>query len=169
MYRIFLHATLIVTVLFVLCCEKTDNLVDHISSSQGSLQGEIEATESISFQVFLYQHEQLIAQTDAIDSFEFNEIEAGSYLLRITAPGYNDVELDVEIDAGVTSELEKITLQPTTETEIDPNRLEPGNGLKLGIIAPDFDLPDGNGNRHSLSEYLEKGQDVVLVFYRFGG
>lgn len=35
--------------------------------------------------------------------------------------------------------------------------------LEEGIKAPEFTLPDQNGNMHSLSDY--KGQKVVLYFY----
>jgi peroxiredoxin Q/BCP len=35
--------------------------------------------------------------------------------------------------------------------------------LEVGTKAPDFKLPDQNGETHSLSEY--KGQKVVLYFY----
>ena len=35
--------------------------------------------------------------------------------------------------------------------------------LEVGIQAPDFTLPDQNGNRHSLSDY--RGKKVVLYFY----
>ena len=35
--------------------------------------------------------------------------------------------------------------------------------LEVGTKAPDFKLPDQNGDIHSLSEY--KGQKVVLYFY----
>ena len=35
--------------------------------------------------------------------------------------------------------------------------------LEIGTKAPDFSLPDQNGQMHSLSEY--KGQKVVLYFY----
>lgn len=35
--------------------------------------------------------------------------------------------------------------------------------LKVGDIAPDFSLPDGNGNAVSLSDF--KGKKVVLYFY----
>ncbi len=35
--------------------------------------------------------------------------------------------------------------------------------LEIGTLAPDFTLPDQNGEPHSLSEY--RGQKVVLYFY----
>lgn len=35
--------------------------------------------------------------------------------------------------------------------------------LKIGAQAPDFTLPDQNGEMHSLSDY--RGQKVVLYFY----
>ncbi len=35
--------------------------------------------------------------------------------------------------------------------------------LEVGTAAPDFTLPDQNGEEHSLSEY--RGQKVVLYFY----
>ena len=35
--------------------------------------------------------------------------------------------------------------------------------LEVGVKAPDFTLPDQNGNMHSLSEY--RGKKVILYFY----
>ena len=35
--------------------------------------------------------------------------------------------------------------------------------LEVGTQAPDFTLPDQNGNRHSLSDY--RGKKVILYFY----
>ena len=35
--------------------------------------------------------------------------------------------------------------------------------LEVGTQAPDFTLPDQNGNRHSLSDY--RGEKVILYFY----
>ena len=41
-----------------------------------------------------------------------------------------------------------------------------GEGLNINALAPNFSLPDANGNIHSLSDY--RGQKVVIVFYRMG-
>lgn len=35
--------------------------------------------------------------------------------------------------------------------------------LEIGSVAPDFTLPDQNGDMHSLSDY--KGKKVILYFY----
>ena len=35
--------------------------------------------------------------------------------------------------------------------------------LNIGTVAPDFTLPDQNGEKHSLSDY--RGQRVILYFY----
>ena len=35
--------------------------------------------------------------------------------------------------------------------------------LEIGTIAPDFELPDQNGQMHKLSDY--RGQRVILYFY----
>ena len=35
--------------------------------------------------------------------------------------------------------------------------------LNVGTIAPDFTLPDQNGELHTLSQY--RGQKVILYFY----
>ena len=35
--------------------------------------------------------------------------------------------------------------------------------LEIGTVAPDFELPDQNGDMHKLSDY--RGQKVILYFY----
>jgi len=40
-----------------------------------------------------------------------------------------------------------------------------GSSLKLGVKAPDFALPNGDGKLVILSEYTQRSP-VVLVFYR---
>ncbi len=60
-------------------------------------------------------------------------------------------------------EIDTVTA-PETEAEA-----ELGEGLIIGTHAPDFQLSDGNGKIHTLSENLENGKNVVIVFYRTGG
>ena len=155
---------LLILLFCIIGCENTDSPVDDISSTMGTLQVEVLNQQNVSFQVALYQDEEIVAQTDSKRSFEITNIESGSYILRITAVGYKEIERSVEILAGQSISIENVTLQPTPQTEANL-----GKGLTIGSPAPDFELPDGNGNLHSLSEYLDTGKHVVLVFYRFGG
>ena len=53
-----------------------------------------------------------------------------------------------------------------TAPEDAAKKLPMGEGLDLGALAPDFSLPDGDGEFHTLSEY--RGQKLVIVFYRTG-
>lgn len=169
MNRIRQHIFLLLLPFCVLCCGESDDTVDDNDSMTGSLHGKVENTEGITYQVVLYQDGSLIAQTDSAGSYEFDEIAVGKYLLRISATGFKTVELDVEINAGSDEELETVTLKPLTETVDYPDGLQPGQGLSISSIAPDFKLSDGNGNLHALSDYLGQGESVVIVFYRFGG
>lgn len=58
------------------------------------------------------------------------------------------------------------TTHLTTAPEDAAEQLPMGEGLDLGALAPEFSLPDGDGEFHSLSEY--RGQKLVIVFYRTG-
>jgi cytochrome oxidase Cu insertion factor (SCO1/SenC/PrrC family) len=40
------------------------------------------------------------------------------------------------------------------------------HGLEVGAKAPGFKLRDQAGQEHSLSEFVQKGKVVALVFYR---
>ena len=164
MYNPRLYFILLILIFCIIGCENSDNPVDDISSKKGTLQVEVLNQQNVSFQVALYQGEDIVVQTDSNRSFEITDIEAGSYTLRITAAGYNEIERNVEILAGQSISIDNVTLQPTPQTQANL-----GQGLTIGSPAPDFELPDGNGNLHSLSEYLDTDKHVVLVFYRFGG
>lgn len=58
------------------------------------------------------------------------------------------------------------TTHITTAPEDAAEKLPAGEGLDLGALAPEFSLPDGDGEFHTLSEY--RGQKLVIVFYRTG-
>ena len=58
------------------------------------------------------------------------------------------------------------TTNIVTAPEDAAKQLPMGEGLDIGAIAPEFSLPDGDGEFHSLSEY--RGQKLVIVFYRTG-
>ena len=58
------------------------------------------------------------------------------------------------------------TTQVITAPEDAAEQLPLGEGLDLGALAPNFSLPDSNGNTHNFSQY--RGQKLVIVFYRTG-
>ena len=58
------------------------------------------------------------------------------------------------------------TTNVVTAPEDAAKKLPMGEGLDIGALAPEFSLPDGGGEFHSLSEYRQ--QKLVIVFYRTG-
>lgn len=58
------------------------------------------------------------------------------------------------------------TLQEIVSMSDTVEQLPLGEGLAIGATAPEFSLPDADGNIHSLSNY--SGQKLVIVFYRLG-
>ena len=58
------------------------------------------------------------------------------------------------------------TLQEIVSIQDTIEQLPLGEGLAIGAMAPEFSLPDAEGNLHSLSDY--SGQKLAIVFYRMG-
>lgn len=58
------------------------------------------------------------------------------------------------------------TIQEIISQEETVKQLPLGEGLAIGATAPEFSLPDADGNMYSLSNY--SGQKLVVVFYRLG-
>ncbi len=52
----------------------------------------------------------------------------------------------------------------TSAISAEENQMETFKDLKVGMVAPDFTLNDGDGVVHSLRDYLGK-KHVVLAFY----
>ena len=158
----------IAMLLFMLCvfgCGSTDNPVDvnETDIHTGILQVEVEKIDGVSIYLRLIKDEQLVSLSFSSGSFEIDEIAAGEYTLQISAEGYETIEKDVTIVSGETVSLDKVSLTKLTDS------LEPGEGLQIGSKAPDFELPGGNGDTYSLSDYLGENKKVVIVFYRTGG
>ncbi len=160
---------LIVLLFAVFGCGTADNLIgdgDKIDTSTGKLQGEVQSIDGVAIQVRLLKGGQLVAHTEAHGSYDLNDIEAGDYTLHISANGYQEVTLNVTVVGGETVSLDKVSL---VELVIPGHDLDPGEGLNIGSQAPDFELPDGNGELHAFSDYIGNNKKVVIVFYRTGG
>ena len=171
---------MIITVWFaVLGCSNTDNSLDVVTgteTSSGTIQGEVQLIDGVPIQVILSSDSQLIKQTVAEGSFKFTDLTAGNYTLKFIANGYDPFEVKVVVAQGTNVAIEKViltkqTLPEVEELELPPQSTElpPGEGLKVGVIAPDFELPNGNGELYTLSDYIGEDKKVVLVFYRTGG
>ena len=58
------------------------------------------------------------------------------------------------------------TLQDIVPMQDTVEQLPLGEGLAIGATAPEYSLPDADGNIHRLSDY--SGQKLVVLFYRMG-
>lgn len=163
----------------VLGCSNTDNSLDVVTgteTSSGTIQGEVQLIDGVPIQAILLSDSQLIKQTVAEGSFKFTDLTAGNYTLKFIAHGYDTIEVQVELTQRTSITIEKVILTKQTLPEVEEldlppqsTELPPGEGLKIGAIAPDFELPDGNGDLYTLSDYIGEEKKVVLVFYRTGG
>ena len=105
----------------------------------------------------------LEAPTTTSGVFEFKGVAANQKLtISIDFDTYEKQEFTVDpIPVGETVKLE-VELIP-----LNPEQLPEGDGLAVGLKAPDFNLPASDGKRIALADYAGK-QKVVLVFDRGG-
>jgi peroxiredoxin Q/BCP len=81
------------------------------------------------------------------------------------------VSLTPELEATVkpSTALPEPTAEPPTAQPVptaEPAAAEPvEDGPRVGDLAPDFTLPEGNGNMVNLAEQLQNNEMVALVFY----
>jgi hypothetical protein len=94
--------------------------------------------------------------------FEFENLAAGEKVtVVVELDGYEKHESVVTPIAGEATTTITVNLVPI----IKEDALPPGDGLRVGTKAPNFNLVDGNGKRHSLADYAGK-QRVLLLFDR---
>ncbi len=158
----------IASVLILLCafgCGTADNPVDvkGDDSQLGALRVEVEEIDGVSIHLRLLKDGQLMEHSVSDGIAEFDEIPVGEYTLKISAEGYQTTEQNVTINGNETVSLDKVILTKLSDSVV------PGEGLLVGTKAPDFELPDGNGDMYSLSDYVGKDKKLVIVFYRTGG
>ena len=107
---------------------------------------------------------EAITSKDGI--FNFDNLPASQELdLTIEDADYELHELSIDsIPANETKKL-NVKIKPIGigDREIEPE--ESGQGLPIFTKAPDFELPDGDGKRHSLYDVLDEGKNAIVVFY----
>lgn len=253
-----LHLFLILPflILVVSGCGSTEDPIDPMPEPEiepSTLMGEVGSVDGVTVQVRLLKDGILVAQVEADGSYEFKDLEAGSYTIQISAQGFESTELFATVTAGETKTLDQVTLEKSAvpvshikgvltdadtgeklsgvlvqltdksgekhETltaadgtfiienlpvdqafniivslegyndgtvDIDPipenetyqldvvltaipviEELDPGQGLSIGSEAPDFELPNGDGDLLALEDYIGS-KKLVVIFYRGG-
>ena len=98
--------------------------------------------------------------TTALGAFEFDAIIPKPQLtLTIESDEHEKLELPVDPVEGGTVQFD-LQLTP-----LNPEQLPEGDGLAVGLKAPNFNLSDTNGKMIALADYAGK-KKVVLMFYR---
>ncbi|MXV77468.1 redoxin domain-containing protein [Candidatus Poribacteria bacterium] len=119
-----LHPYLVLTLLVITAfgCGSTEDPdsvievpVDETGVPSGTIQGEVQVIDGVSIQVRLLKEGQLISQTVADGSFQFDNVAAGDYILQITAKGYETEERNVTLEDGKLSEISRIELTELVE------------------------------------------------------
>ncbi len=92
--------------------------------------------------------------------FEFENLPAGEkFTVVVELDEYEKHE--AVVNPILAGETETITVNLVPILKMD--ELPPGDGLSVGSTAPDFNLADGNGKRHSLADYAGEQRVVLLL------
>ena len=139
------------------------NNEEESATVRGLVLDQITKTPLIDVQVQLTDEAGVVVDTltTASGVFEFKDVAADQQLMiAIDSDEYKEQEFTVDpVSVGETVKLE-VELVP-----LKPEQLPEGDGLTVGVKAPDFDLPDSDGKMIALADYAGK-QKVVLVFDR---
>ena len=76
----------------------------------GTLHGEVQSIEGAVIQVRLLRDGQLLAQIETEATYELEALEAGNYILQISAKGHQETEINATVVAGQVVTLDKVTL-----------------------------------------------------------
>ena len=151
-----LPAFIFVTSVFLLlsCSESTEDTTKVIAESPltGTIQGQIMPGGSGAM-VELIKDNQVVHSiaVDKEDKYFFADLAFGIYQIKITAKGYRSIEPITTVNLQQAQLNLDLKLQP--------------NGSEVGDLAPDFSLPDINGNKVVLSDYTGK-KSLLLAFNR---
>ena len=142
---------------------EVENNEEESATVRGLVLDQITKTPLIDVQVQLTDEAGVVVDTltTASGVFEFKDVAADQQLMiAIDSDEYKEQEFTVDpVSVGETVKLE-VELIP-----LKPEQLPEGDGLTVGVKAPDFDLPDSDGKMIALADYAGK-QKVVLVFDR---
>ena len=141
-----------------------DQEIEAVSATvRGLVLDQVTKNPLIGVSVQLTDEAGVVLETPTANSgvFEFEGATANQKLkVIIDSDEYEKQEFTVDpIPVGETVKLE-VELIP-----LNPEQLPEGDGLAVGLKAPDFNLPDSDGEIIALADYAGK-KKVVLVFDR---
>ena len=143
--------------------EEAEEVEDIPTTIRGLVLDQVTKNPLIDVRVQLTDEAGVVSEipTTALGVFEFEGVAADQKLtVTIDSDEYEKQEFTVDpISVGETVKLE-VELIP-----LNPEQLPAGDGLAVGLKAPDFNLPDSDGEMIALADYAGK-KKVVLVFDR---
>lgn len=145
--------------------DQVEEVEEVLPTIRGLVLDQVTKDPLIGVSVQLTDEAGVVLKTPTANSgvFEFEGVAADQRLtVTIDIDEYEKREFVVDpIPVGETVKLE-VDLIP-----LNPDQLPEGDGLAVGGQAPDFNLPDSDGEMIALADYAGK-QKVVLVFDRGG-
>ncbi len=142
---------------------EVEEVEDVSATIRGLVLDQVTKTPLIDVRVQLTDEAGVVLETPTATSgvFEFEGVTTDQQLtIAIDSDEYEKQEFTVDpILVGETVKLE-VELIP-----LEPAQLPEGDGLAVGVKAPDFSLPDKDGKKIALADYAAK-KKVVLIFYR---
>lgn len=174
----YLHTYLVLTLLVIATfgcgsTEDTDGVievpVDETGVPSGTIQGEVQDIDGVSIQVRLLKDGQLISQTVADGSFQFDNVTDGDYILQITAKGYETEERNVTLADGKLSEISRIELTALVEPVshlsgvlTDSETGNPLSGILVKLMAESGEIYEAMTSQ--LGEYTFENLPVNVPF-----
>lgn len=148
--------------------EGTTDVVDEQPSAGAGIrgllvdQGTKKTLRNTRVQLVDSEGEKREVLTSQAGVFEFENLPAGEkFTVVVELDGYEKHESVVTPNQAEETTTITVNLVPI----IKEDALPPGDGLRVGAKAPDFNLADGNGKRHSLADYAG-AKRVILLFDR---
>ena len=143
--------------------DQADEVEKVLATIRGLVLDQVTKDPLTGVSVKLADEAGVILETPTANSgvFEFEGVAADQKLtVSIDMDEYEKQEFIVDpIPVGETVKLQ-VELIP-----LNPDQLPEGDGLVVGVNAPDFNLPDSDGEMIALADYAGK-KKVVLVFDR---
>jgi len=147
--QLFLKLSFLILVVFG--CGSTEDpadLMPEVDIEPSILMGELDCIDNVTVQVRLLKDGILVEQVESDGSFEFKDLEAGSYKVQVSAQGYETTELNATLTIGETKSLDKVSLVKLADpvSHIKGVLIDAESGDKLsGVLVQ---LTDKSGEKH---------------------